>query len=117
MRKLLLTSALMIPLMLSACGEDSLNLPDGFEVVHQEANVFFVYLHKDVRGKKHKAAHRRGSTALCDYHGMQSCEVYMWSKRDRIPEGLPIRKQSSFFHAEYSRSEAGKKNYKCQECS
>lgn len=98
---------------LNSCDKKT-QLPDGFEVVWNEANIFFVYLHENLRGRK--SDQRRACTVLCDSKEFKECEVYMWSKRDIIPKGLPIRNAGSFVHSYFKRTSAGKKKYKCQEC-
>lgn len=101
-------------LLLTSCGDDAFQAPPGFNIVWNKANIFFVHLEEGMTGEK--SAQRNACTALCDSKGYDECEVYMWSKKELIPEGLPIRNAGSFIHSYFKRDSAGKKTYKCLEC-
>jgi hypothetical protein len=101
-------------LLLTSCGGED-KLPEGFEVTLNKGNIYFVYLHENLRGKK--SDQRRACTKLCKLGGNKECEVYMWSKRDLIPDDFPIRKAASFIHSKFQIDSKGKKKYKCLECT
>lgn len=98
----------------TSCSKDEYVLPEGFEVVWNKANIYFVYLHENLLGEK--SDQRRGAGTLCDRDAHKDCEVYMWSDRKNIPDGLPIRNKGSFIHSSYKRDISGEIKYKCVEC-
>lgn len=101
--------------LLISCGDKGLDLPDDYEVVWNEGNIFFVYLGESLRGKK--TNQRKWSLKLCNHYELKQCQVYMWSKRDIIPKGLPIRNEGSFVHSVYTLKANGKQKYSCKECN
>lgn len=102
----------VLVIFVSSCKESK--VPEGFEVVWSDANIYFVFLHENLLGDK--TMQRSASTTICERDEQDVCEVYMWSKRDSIPKGLPIRNDQSFIHSYFKIDSEGKKHYKCLEC-